>query len=132
MTWGVLNQFLEEKGTTAAESHRYNSASSILVNLPTSGRSGSPVIPNYTYYMDEDVEVEFLVHDFSVFPIRKARLDWTLDSEGEILAEGSLDSVDIRPFFAFRVWTNNNTSRATLSVLQSGIDRSSRGGRKDP
>ena len=99
MTWGVLNQFLERReGTTAAESHRYNSASSILVNLPTSGRSGSPVIPNYTYYMDEDVEVEFLVHDFSVFPIRKARLDWTLDSDGEVLAAGAFESVAVRPF----------------------------------
>ena len=98
MTWGVLNQFLGEKGTTAAESQRYNGESVVLVNLPASGRSGSRVIPNYTYYMDEDVEVEFLVHDFSVVPIRKGRLDWALDSQGELLAAGSLDSADVRPY----------------------------------
>ena len=98
MTWGVLNQFLEEKGTTAAESRRYNGESIILVNLPKSGRSGSPVIPNYTYYMDEDVEVEFLVHDFSTFPIRKGRLEWRLDSDGEVLAAGAIESVEVSPF----------------------------------
>jgi hypothetical protein len=98
MTWGVLNQFLEKKGTTAVESRRYNGASVLLVNLPTSGRSGSRVIPNYTYYMDEDVDVEFLVHDFSVFPIRKGRLDWTLDSDGEVLAAGAFESVDVPPY----------------------------------
>ena len=98
MTWGVLNQFLEAKGTTVVESQRYNGASVVLVNLPTGGRSGSRVIPNYTYYMDEDVDVEFLVHDFSVSPIRKGRLDWSLDCGSEVLAAGAFESVAVRPF----------------------------------